>query len=104
MADVGLELVKVLVGYSEANTVFAKFGKHVGQRQCCKALKFVDVDKEVSSIRRRHVNAAIGGNANRSHEQPAQKRRAVLGAMLIAARGSQDLARFWRASVSARPE
>jgi hypothetical protein len=43
MAHIRFELVQVLVGYREAQSVLAHLGEHVGDRDCREALEFIDV-------------------------------------------------------------
>jgi Potassium-transporting ATPase A subunit len=78
MADVGLELVQVLVGQGEANAILAKLREHVCQGQGRKALELVDVHEEGATLCGWRIRPAKGRKADGRYEQAAQEGRAIL--------------------------
>src|SRR6266478_2846396 len=77
MADVRLELVQVLVGQGEANSVLAKFRQHICQGQGGEALELIDVDEERATLRGRGIGSAERRKTNGRHEQTAKEGRAI---------------------------
>lgn len=59
MPDFGRQLMQILVSDDKPDSILAQFRKHIRQRECRKALKFVDVDEEVAPLRRRSVYSRV---------------------------------------------
>ena len=71
MPDFRRQLMQILVRNHKSDAVLSVIREHVGERQCSKALKFVDMDEEVASLFRRSVYARVRRKTYGSHEKTA---------------------------------